>query len=343
VARDKDQVDGQGGGRPRRALLTGAAAVVGVIAAESLGGAAPAQAAEGSAVIEGADNTGATRRTAVFTTGNKEWATLADPADPMFGSLGVYGHGQENGVIGTAGSSRGVGVFGQGGDNGGIGVEGSGGRSDGIGVQGNGGGTSAGVAGVGGLDGGPGVAGFGIGSSPGVSGQCAMGPSSLGATGVVGIGGFDGVGVRGTVQTGNGIGVFARGGGTGAGVTRFGGADGGVGMEGEGAGGGVTGVATSVAGAGVKAVNIQGGPALSVEGAAVFSLSGIVTVEVGKSSATESNVALTAASLVLAMLQQNVAGVSVQSAVPDVPGSSFTVHLSKAVTASTKVAWFVAN
>jgi len=106
---------------------------------------------------------------------------------------------------------------------------------------------------------------------------------------------------------------------------------------------GVTGVATSAAGAGVKAVNAQGGPALSVEGAAVFSRSGIVTVEAGKSSATESNVALTAASLVLAMLQQNVAGVSVQSAVPDVPGSSFTVHLSKAVTASTKVAWFVAN
>ena len=140
-----------------------------------------------------------------------------------------------------------------------------------------------------------------------MSGQGASGPSGLGRTGVIGIGGFDGFGVRGTVQTGNGISVFAQG-----------------------------------SGAGVKAVNAHGGAALSVESAAAFSRSGIVTVGVDESSATESNVALTAASLVLAILQQKVAGVSVQS-VPDVPGSSFTVHLSRAVMASTKVAWFVAN
>jgi hypothetical protein len=45
-------------------------------------------------------------------------------------------------------------------------------------------------------------------------------------------------------------------------------------------------------------------------------------------------VALTAASLVLATLQQDKTGVWVRSAVPNIPGSSFTVHLSKAATAS---------
>jgi hypothetical protein len=33
----------------------------------------------------------------------------------------------------------------------------------------------------------------------------------------------------------------------------------------------------------------------------------------------------------------------VRSAVPNIPGSSFTVHLSKAATASITVAWFVVN
>jgi hypothetical protein len=42
-------------------------------------------------------------------------------------------------------------------------------------------------------------------------------------------------------------------------------------------------------------------------------------------------------------MQQDHAGVSVRSAVPNFAGSSFTVHLTKAVTASIKVAWFVVN
>ena len=63
----------------------------------------------------------------------------------------------------------------------------------------------------------------------------------------------------------------------------------------------------------------------------------------GSSSGTVTGVALGAASLVLATLQQNLSGVYVRSAVPNVPGSSFTIHLSKAVSASAKVAWFVVN
>jgi hypothetical protein len=68
-----------------------------------------------------------------------------------------------------------------------------------------------------------------------------------------------------------------------------------------------------------------------------------LTVGAGKSSVTRTGVALSAASLVLATLQQDRAGVWVRSAVPNVAGSSFTVHLSKAVPASTKVAWFMVN
>jgi len=49
-------------------------------------------------------------------------------------------------------------------------------------------------------------------------------------------------------------------------------------------------------------------------------------------------VALTSASLVLATMQQDRAGVYVRSAVPNATASSFTIHLSKAVTASTSVA-----
>ena len=54
-------------------------------------------------------------------------------------------------------------------------------------------------------------------------------------------------------------------------------------------------------------------------------------------------VALTAASLVLATLQQNLSGVYVRSGVPNVAGNSFTINLSKAPSASAKVARFIVN
>jgi len=102
-------------------------------------------------------------------------------------------------------------------------------------------------------------------------------------------------------------------------------------------------VAKAAGGIGVLAENTAGGTALKAAGPAVFSRSGILTVAAGKSSATQAGVALTAASLVLATLQQDRSGVWVRSAVPDVAASSFTIHLSKAVTASARVAWFVVN
>lgn len=78
-------------------------------------------------------------------------------------------------------------------------------------------------------------------------------------------------------------------------------------------------------------------------GPAVFSRSALLTIAAGTSSATQTGVALTPASLVLATLQQDHAGVWVRSAVPNAAGSSFTVHLSKAPPAGTSVAWFVVN
>jgi hypothetical protein len=109
---------------------------------------------------------------------------------------------------------------------------------------------------------------------------------------------------------------------------------------------GVLGVAGSPAigeGVGVTAQHTSGGTALQVIGTAVFNRSGALTIKAGNSAATQTGVALTAASLVLATLQNNLPGVYVQSAVPDVSEGSFTIHLSKAAPASATVAWFIVN
>ena len=53
--------------------------------------------------------------------------------------------------------------------------------------------------------------------------------------------------------------------------------------------------------------------------------------------------ALATASLVLATVQQNLSGVYVRAAVPNIAAGSFTVYLSKAPSATAKVAWFVVN
>jgi hypothetical protein len=287
-------------------VIAGVAGALGVVAAETLAGATPAQAAQGSPVLEGRDNTGATSRTGVFTTGNTEFGILADPNTSGKGSLGVYGHGGDAGVFG-AGSGFGIGVFGAGGASGGVGMEGQGG-----------GGSGSGVVGAG---------------SGGGSGMVATGGASNGF-GVVANGGGAGTGVVANGGTGGGSGLVGTGGGSdGIGVSGIG----------RGPGDGVHGRATGAAGVGVRAENTAGGAALQATGPAVFSRSGLLTVAAGSSSATRTGVALTAASLVLATLQQDRAGVWVRSAVPNVAGNSFTIHLSKAAAASTTVAWFVVN
>ena len=145
-----------------------------------------------------------------------------------------------------------------------------------------------------------------------------------------------GWGVYGTADTG---GVGVKGDGFGNGIW----GNGATGMLGEGTVVGVQGIAFAPAAIGVLAENSFGGHALQVEGVAAFSRSGVATVAAHKSSVTE-KLGLRASSFVLATIQGNVAGVYVQgvTVTPGSPGK-FTIHLSKAVPAKTKVAWMVVN
>ncbi len=302
------------GRRSRRELIAGATGTLGALAATTLVNAAPARAADGSAVIEGLDNTAATRRTGVFTTGNSEWGILADPNTSGKGSLGVYGHGQSFGVYGEADASgAGTGVFGSGADSG-YGIFGIGGTNGGTGVGGVGFGIGAGV--------------FGHGPSVGVLGEAETTSSG---TGVQGTGAGTGTGVRGDGGHAGGDGVVAQGYGTGSGVHATGGINGaGVFAVGN------PGVVAQSAGSGLTA--------LQVYGPAAFSRSGILTIAARRSSATRAGIAMTDASLVLATIQGNVPGVTVQGVTRVAgPDGSFTVHLNKAVSARTEVAWFILN
>jgi hypothetical protein len=147
--------------------------------------------------------------------------------------------------------------------------------------------------------------------------------------------------------TGSGVGVIGNGDSVGVSGEATSGSNGdGVQGVADGSGTGVVGVAGAPAigeGVGVTAEHTSGGTALHVIGTAVFSRSGALTIKAGASSITLTGVALTAASLILATLQNNVPGVYVQSAVPDVSEGSFTIYLSEAVTANTTVAWFIVN
>ena len=183
-----------------------------------------------------------------------------------------------------------------------------------------------------------GVVGFGNGSGDGVQGVA-------GATGSAGVRGV----VPGNIGS-NADGVVGEAAGSGSGVVGFGGPAGGTGVVGAGGGqspsppgNGIRGLTSDSRGAGVIAENTAGGTALQVIGMARFSGSGVLTVPAGSSKVTKTGVPLTTASLVLATLQQNVAGVYVQAAVPNVSGSSFSIHLNKAVSANITVGWFIVN
>lgn len=342
--------------RSRRTLLTGAAGLLAAAAAETAVRAAPAQAAAGDPVLQGEDNGPVTTRTMVFTTQNGEFASLCDNNSHGKGSIGVLGHGGNAGVYGEANTSFGMGVVGSGEGTNGTGVAGFAG-GNGTGVTGEGAGTGSGVFGRGGPNGdvlndlGAGVTGVGGGSGPGVAGT--GGPDDgtgvhgttngggagvrgdaggTGGTGVAGFGGAGGSGVVGSGGAGNGIGVWGIGQGKGAGVL-------GTGFDGP----AVHGRADFADAVGVLAENTNGGVAFKATGPASFSRSGVLTVRAGKSAVTKTRVALTSQSLVLATLQQDHADVWVRSAVPDVAAGSFTIHLSKAAPARTKVAWFIIN
>jgi hypothetical protein len=200
---------------------------------------------------------------------------------------------------------------------------------------------------VGNSETGDGVQGF-TNSGNGVTGESVSGRGVYGQSGNTGSSfGSISNGVHGVTDSATGVGVLgenADGGTAVGGISTTSDGVGGTSTSGTGAHGvsstgiGVLGECPS--GTGVRAT---GKTALSVQGPTVFSRSGTLTVAAGASSATKTGVTLTAASLVLATLQQDRAGVWVRSAVPNVAASSFTVHLSKAVSASTGVAWFILN
>lgn len=307
---------GDRGRRSRRQLIAGATGALGALAAGTLVNSPPAQAAQGQPVIEGSDNTGATSRTGVFTPGNKEWATLADPNTSGRGSLGVYGYGQDIGVLGD--TQGGIGVSGETSGTSSPGVRGlASDPSAGVGVLGSG--ASAGVWGQG-LE--LGVRGI-------TSGFGGIGVAGSGDTGVSGTGGS--IGVHGDTQHGNGTGVEGIAVGSGTGV--FG---------------------TSSSGNGVVAASTSGvallsdGPATFL-GTMVCRRSGSAAIHYPATSATVSVPGgLGSSAVALAVLQNAVPGVWVTSAVPNVSTGNLIIGLNKAPGSAkrhmtARVAWFVVN
>lgn len=94
-------------------------------------------------------------------------------------------------------------------------------------------------------------------------------------------------------------------------------------------------------GTAVLALAESGGVGLDVQGPALFSRSGRATVGAGKASVKVSGQTIEAGTLVLAVLQQQRAGVWVTAAVPAPAADTFTIYLNKSVGKKTKVAWFL--
>jgi hypothetical protein len=184
------------------------------------------------------------------------------------------------------------------------------------------GGTNGGIKTVTDKDGGTGVEAFGDGTTGiGVAGYA----SASGGTGVYGFG--SSYAIHGQTSSDNsGWGVWGEGGDRGVyGISN---------NE------GVVGFGNNV---GVRAdsPNI----ALRVTGKVELSRSGVTTIAgtstTPMSSVVVSGVALSAKSMVQAMVQKNITGTWVRAAVPNVSGSSVTIYLNKAVSKSVPVAWMV--
>jgi hypothetical protein len=121
----------------------------------------------------------------------------------------------------------------------------------------------------------------------------------------------------------------------------------GIGVEGDasGQGGiGVFGAATGSQAIGVYAyAPSPESAALRVNGRAVFSSAGRITVPAGTTSATQSGLSLSSAAFVIATLQQNLPSVSVRAAVPNAAAGTVTVYLNQAPTVNATVGWMAVN
>jgi len=80
---------------------------------------------------------------------------------------------------------------------------------------------------------------------------------------------------------------------------------------------------------------------LEIAGRVSFSQSGLLTIAAGKSSVSSTRPALNPATMVLATLQTNRAGVYIQAALASPASGKITIYLNKKVTAATKVAYFI--
>src|SRR5215472_2037597 len=180
----------------------------------------------------------------------------------------------------------------------------------------------------------------GTGKTSGLSGLSDSGTGVYGQSGTTASGLLPvGHGVHGITDDPEGYGVVAEHYGDGTAIRGIGGELGsgvtgtsGVGVGIQGISGGQAGVlgtnsefgpgvyGSAFSGIGVLA---SGATALSVQGPAVFSRSGVLTVRRGHSSAVKAAVELTRATLVLATIQDDLEGVWVRSAVPDPAGQKF--------------------
>ena len=144
-------------------------------------------------------------------------------------------------------------------------------------------------------------------------------------------------------QSGEGTGVYGEGGRYG--VYGFSTSSTGYGVYGGNNSAGGRGVSgSSIAGTGVHAEAGVNGFALRVIGRNVFNKSGLLTIPAGATSATKTGVGpMNSGTLVLAVLQQNVAGRFVRAVVPDVAAGSFTVHLNRSVSSAVTVGWFIVD
>src|SRR6266511_4222653 len=181
VATDKAAPDGRGK-RSRREVLAGAAGALGVLAAQVVGRATPAQAGSDGDVVLGVNSQSTSGITGVTTTAGVGLSGTSKDSSGFGvygggGNSGVWAEGGNNGVYGNGGTN---GVYGYGpigvyGDGGTYGVKGNGDTGVfGLGYNGNGvfGQTSVNIA--------SGVYGQNDGTGYGVAGRAAGGIGTLG-------------------------------------------------------------------------------------------------------------------------------------------------------------------
>jgi hypothetical protein len=335
-------------------------AVAGGAGLAAMMGSGTADAATGDPVLAG-DQVDAENSTVIFAdSGSFPFGLLAvtdtafddyAPGFPSQAAVTGYAGTVESGQVGVAGYGAAKGIYGQGGTSGVRGVGST------YGVYGTG---ATGVYGNGVT--------YGVQGDTGVFSHNGPGVFGSGDTGVYGVGntyGVYGVGLAtGVFAEGDSYGLQASGAtamygsGTVYGVEGYIGPTGAAGLPGA---AGVIGVDNTADGgtalAGVSSIGTgvlassAAGTALAVEGSSTFtgttsfSRSGVVSIAAGRSSAMVTDVALTAASLVLSTLQSSIKKVYVEAVVPNVSGSSFEILLSKAVPAghTASIGWFVVN